>query len=250
MLYIFLPALVLFFAWLLLAPSTIIERDTQKKQQQHKELRNEGCRATSTSVALEYFLSTPLQDIALTDVPGVGEASLKVLFRQNIRTTEQLFGYFLYLGRKEHAVRAFLRDIIGLQGAQAKQVYDSMTSKAQSVCATGGRGYGSSAASRSHQPSSSLSTSVAKDVFMSTPLEDISIDQVPGVGSATLPRLTEGNIFSGEALFGYFLYLGRDEGSFRQWLKDALEVHGAPAKKVYESMRDKADVVCVLGARA
>jgi len=239
---------LIFLAALLLFASMFLSRGKIEQDQHDIELLNEGSTATTSSVALKYFLSTPLQDIALKDVPGVGKESLKVLLRKDFRATEQLFGYFLYLGRREHDVRAFLRDTIGLQGAQAKQVYDSLASKARSVCATGGRGYGSSATSLLHQPSSSVSTSVAMEAFMCTPLQDISMDQVPGVGSETLPKLKKRNISSGEALFGYFLYLGRDEDSFREWLKN-MDVHGSAAKKVYESMRDKADVVCVLGAR-
>ena len=205
----------------------------------------------SISEAVEKFLSSPLQDLALEDVPGVGTKTLQALQRHKIKTAEQLFGYFLYVGRHENAVRGFLKDDMGVHGATAKRLYDSMITKANRLCVMGGRGYGSSSAGTlSHQPASTMSTSVAHEYFMSTPLQDISLDQVPGVGDKTSPKLRAARISKAEALFGYFLYVGRDEESFRDWLKaDRIGVHGATAKRLYDAMRDKADVLCVMGGR-
>ena len=55
---------------------------------------------------------------------------------------------------------------------------------------------------------------------------------------------------SPEALFGYFLYVGREEGRSREWLTDgSIDVQSAAAKKVHHAMRDTADVLCALGGR-
>lgn len=203
-----------------------------------------GQRDPSTQ-AFERFLSTPLQDIALKDVPGVGPKTLQVLDRKNVKTAQQLFGYFLYKERHEDDVRTFLKEV-GLQGSVAKRLYDSMVTKADRVVAMGGRGYGSSVV-RPHKPTSMMSTTAAHEFFMSTPLQDICLAQVPGVGEKTLPKLQEAHISSAEALFGYFLYVGRDEGRFRDWLKqESIDVHGGAAKKVHDAMKDKADVLCTL----
>ena len=43
-------------------------------------------------------------------------------------------------------------------------------------------------------------------VTRKVPLQDISLDQVPGVGDKTSPKLRAASISSAEALFGYFLY--------------------------------------------
>ena len=224
---------------------------TTKQNEKYPASNSEVGAQPSISEAVEKFLSSPLQDLALEDVPGVGPKTLQALQRNKIKKAEQLFGYFLYKERRENAVREFLKDGMGVHGATAKRLYDSMTNKANRLCVMGGRGYGSSSAGTlSHQPASTMSTSVAHEYFMSTPLQDISLDQVPGVGDKTSPKLRAASISSAEALFGYFLYVGRDEESFRDWLKaDRIGVHGATAKRLYDAMRDKADVLCVLGGR-
>jgi len=238
---LFMVFVLVFLAWLLLA-------------QRKEDALESGPTPppASTSARVDYFLSTPLQDIALADVPGVGPRTLEALARRHIRTAEQLLGHFIYKQRSEDAVRGFLRDDIGLQGAVAAKLFNSMVLKADRVCQTGGRGYGSSTAAnssvatRSHHPSSAPSTSAAHEYFLSTPLQDIPVDQVPGVGDKTLPKLHKSDIWSAEALFGYFLLVGRNEERFRQWLKDDIDVHGSAAKNMHDAMRDKADVLCVL----
>ena len=174
-------------AFLFLA-SLRFAKSTQKPIEAPSASISEAGSQSTISHAVEQFLSTPLQDIALADVPAVGPKTLRALERHNIKTAEQLFGYFLYQERHEDAVRGFLRDDMGLHGATVKRLYDSMITKADRLCEMGGRGYGSySAGTLSHQPASTMSTSVAHENFMSTPLQDISLDQVPGVGDKTSP---------------------------------------------------------------
>ena len=238
-------------AFLFLASLRFAKSTTPKPIEAPSASISEAGSQSTISHAVEQFLSTPLQDIALADVPAVGPKTLRALERHNIKTAEQLFGYFLYQERHEDAVRGFLRDDMGLHGATVKRLYDSMITKADRLCEMGGRGYGSlSAGKLTHQPSSTMSTSTAHEYFMSTPLQDIALDQVPGVGDKTLPKLRQASISSAEALFGYFLYVGRDEENFRDWLKaDSIGVRGAEAKKVHDAMRDKADLLCALGGR-
>ena len=86
--------------------------------------------------------------------------------------------------------------------------------------------------------------------FLSKPLQDLDIVHMPGVGTATLKKMEDAKhkrkIETVEQLFGYFLYSGDD---FEDWLCDTCGVKPHIAKKIVESMKQKADKVCVAGGR-
>merc|ERR1719409_1679391 len=86
--------------------------------------------------------------------------------------------------------------------------------------------------------------------FLSKPLQDLDIVHMPGVGTATLKKMEDAKhkrkIETVEQLFGYFLYSGDD---FEDWLCDTCGVKPHIAKKIVQSMKQKADKVCVAGGR-
>ena len=68
---------------------------------------------------------------------------------------------------------------------------------------------------------------------------------MPGVGPETAKLLKKNKeITNGEQLFGFFLYLGRDEERFKKWLKDECEVRVQEANRIYEALAKTANVLC------
>jgi len=196
---------------------------------------------TTTSVKMELFMWTPLQDIGIQDVPGVGPATLARLAKHDyvsIKTGEQLFGLFLYKGRGEE-FRTWLKDDCEVQGSVAKQLHEACLDKANKVCSTElGGGGGVAARGR---------TETTTQVWNRTPIQDVEIRDVPGVGEKTAPLLARNkNITTGEQLFGFFLYLGRDEDRFRSWLKNECEVQGSAAARICNALAERAREICAL----
>ena len=64
--------------------------------------------ATTTTKKQNTFLSTPLQDCTLHDIPGVGDVSHARLVGAGVETAEQLMGHFLIGKRDPHAMTHWL----------------------------------------------------------------------------------------------------------------------------------------------
>ena len=84
------------------------------------------------------------------------------------------------------------------------------------------------------------------DDFMSRPLQDCDIKNVPGVGEVVLGKLKDANIDTAEKLVGHFLLLGRDADKMTQWLKDVCEVRSQEAVKVSEALEKNAAKIVTL----
>ena len=85
-------------------------------------------------------------------------------------------------------------------------------------------------------------------VYNNKAIQDVAILEVPGVGPVTAELLkTRKQITNGEQLFGFFLYVGRDEERFKSWLKDECKVRGQEANRIYEALANTADVICAFG---
>jgi hypothetical protein len=83
----------------------------------------------TTTHKLNAFLSRPLRDCALCDVPGVGAVALSKLAAapERIGTAEQLLGYFMTNGQ-ENTMR-WMRIDCGIRTQEAKRITDALASK-------------------------------------------------------------------------------------------------------------------------
>jgi len=66
----------------------------------------------------------------LSDVPGVGEVSLKKLNEANIDTAEKLVGQFLTLGRDTDKMASWLEDVCEIRSVESKKVAEALGEKA------------------------------------------------------------------------------------------------------------------------
>lgn len=64
--------------------------------------------ATTTTKKHNTFMSTPLQDCALSDIPGVGDVARARLIAAGVETPEQLVGHFLVGKRDTRAMTHWL----------------------------------------------------------------------------------------------------------------------------------------------
>ena len=211
------------------------------------------------------FKDTPLQDIAIDDVPGVGKATKQRLEDHDyisITTGEQLFGIFLYKtrpGATSNAPRTgrcdefktWLTNDCSVQGKVADVMLEACMQKAEKVCIhAAGREYGGVSGSGSGSQSTT-------QIYNNKPIQDVAIQEVPGVGPETAKLLRKNKeITNGEHLFGFFLYLSRGKGGaqraaheerFKKWLKDECEVRVQEANKIYKALAKTADFLCTLG---
>mmetsp|Transcript_16984 Transcript_16984/g.37954 ORF Transcript_16984/g.37954 Transcript_16984/m.37954 type:complete len:93 (-) Transcript_16984:70-348(-) len=84
-------------------------------------------------------------------------------------------------------------------------------------------------------------TTMKAQNFQATPLIDVKLKEVPGVGPKLLEKLEEANIDTAEKLMGHFLVMGRDTDRFKTWLEDVCEIRGQDGAKVVEPLAEKAD---------
>ncbi len=92
-----------------------------------------------------------------------------------------------------------------------------------------------------------MTTSKKQADFLSTPLEAVrSLLQVPGVGAATLERLTRAGVTTPQQLVGQFMVLNRDRASMAAWLKGSCGVRQREAGTITEALLDKTQRIGVL----
>jgi len=89
-------------------------------------------------------------------------------------------------------------------------------------------------------------TTLKMNNFLSRPLRDATLSDVPGVGPATLAKLKAANIETATQLVGHFLLTGSDTAVTSRWLKDACEVRETEAVKVAEALHTKAGRITAL----
>ena len=99
-------------------------------------------------------------------------------------------------------------------------------------------------ASRTTDQSRESCRHTTTQVYIKKAIQDVAIQEVPGVGPETAKLLKNKEITNGEQLFGFFLYLGRDEERFKKWLKDECEVRVQEANRIYEALARTANVLC------
>lgn len=89
---------------------------------------------TNTSKKHNTFLSTPLQDCSLSDVPGVGDVARAKLIEAGVCTPEQLMGHFL-ISKRDHAAMTQLLIGSGIRTQEATKIASALESKGAATVA-------------------------------------------------------------------------------------------------------------------
>ena len=89
--------------------------------------------ATTTTQKAKNFQGTPLKELELKDVPGVGEVSLGKLQDANIDTSIGLMGQFFLFKMKEQAMIDWLKDTCGIEEQFAKKTVEALAEKAKKL---------------------------------------------------------------------------------------------------------------------
>ena len=89
---------------------------------------------TNTSKKQNTFLSTPLQDCSLSDVPGVGEVARAKLIEAGVATPEQLMGHFL-IAKRNHGIMTQWLMASGIRTQEAVKIASALDCKAAATVA-------------------------------------------------------------------------------------------------------------------
>ena len=77
--------------------------------------------------------------------------------------------------------------------------------------------------------------------FLSTPLNSVTLlSQIPGVGGATLDKLTKAGVTAPSQLIGHFLLLNKDPQAMRQWLQATCTVRQRESAMIADALAAKA----------
>ena len=90
--------------------------------------------ATTTTKKQASFLSTPLQDTALHDVPGIGSVSHTHLTNAGVGTSQQLMGHFLIMNRDVDAMARWLQ-AAGVRAQEVGKIVDALERKGRATVA-------------------------------------------------------------------------------------------------------------------
>ena len=88
---------------------------------------------TTTTKKFNTFISTPLQDIALPDIPGVGPVAHARLVAAGVVSSEQLMGHFLLANRGEDEMRKWLVEEVGVRAQEAGKIVAALAQKGRVV---------------------------------------------------------------------------------------------------------------------
>ena len=85
------------------------------------------------------------------------------------------------------------------------------------------------------------------NTFLSRPLQDCALGDIPGVGKSTLPKLQGSGMDTPEKLMGLFLLSSRDPVKLKEWLIHTCGIRAQEAGKITEAFDTKsrgAMIVC------
>ena len=84
---------------------------------------------------------------------------------------------------------------------------------------------------------STKSTTKKKCTFLETPMSAVtSLMQVPGVGTATLEKLTKAGIQSPSQLMGYFMMINKDPDAMSTWLQSTCAIRQRESAVIAEAL--------------
>uniref|UniRef100_A0A8C5B0A0 Nuclear receptor domain-containing protein n=1 Tax=Gadus morhua TaxID=8049 RepID=A0A8C5B0A0_GADMO len=82
------------------------------------------------------------------------------------------------------------------------------------------------------------STTQKHRFFVSEPMGEKKVTALAGIGDALGKRLEDKGFDKAEKVLGHFLMLGKDEGRFKCWLKDACGANSRQQDHCYRCLRD------------
>ena len=77
--------------------------------------------------------------------------------------------------------------------------------------------------------------------FISRPLQDCSLNDVPGVGAASRAKLIDARLDTPEKLMGMFLISSRDPQQMKHWLISSCLLRAQEAGKISEALHRKSE---------
>ena len=87
----------------------------------------------------------------------------------------------------------------------------------------------------------STTTTKKFNTFISRPLQDSSIRDIPGVGTCSLTKLLEMNIDSPEKLMGMYLMSNRDRQKMKNWIISSCSIRAQEAEKITNAIEKKSE---------
>ena len=98
-----------------------------------------------------------------------------------------------------------------------------------------------------YSPATTTTTTTKKQTtFLSTPLQDSTLHDVPGVGPVSHAQLTEAGVRSAQQLVGQFLVMDCDREAMAQWLADGVGVRAQEVGKIVNAVEKKAKAVVTM----
>ncbi len=87
---------------------------------------------TTTTKKFNSFISRPLQDCSLNDVPGVGATSRTKLIDARLDTPEKLMGMFFMSSRDPHQMKHWLISSCSIRAQEAGKISEALHRKSES----------------------------------------------------------------------------------------------------------------------
>ena len=79
------------------------------------------------------FISRPLQDCSLSDIPGIGMSTLAKLLEADIDTPEKLMGVYFISSRNSQKMKEWLVSVCSLRAQEAGKISEALDRKSQSA---------------------------------------------------------------------------------------------------------------------
>ena len=90
-------------------------------------------------------------------------------------------------------------------------------------------------------------TTKKRSTFLSTPLNAVtSLTQIPGIGTATLEKLTKAGITTPSQLLGQFMLLNKNPEAMSNWLRSACNIRAREGAAMSEALFAKTNRMEVL----
>ena len=81
--------------------------------------------------------------------------------------------------------------------------------------------------------------------FISRPLQDCTINDVPGVGKSVASKLLAANIETPDKLLGMYFVCDRDPEKMKRWLMTACDIRAQEAGKISKALERKSQAAMI-----
>uniref|UniRef100_A0A0N5BI71 Barrier to autointegration factor n=1 Tax=Strongyloides papillosus TaxID=174720 RepID=A0A0N5BI71_STREA len=76
--------------------------------------------------------------------------------------------------------------------------------------------------------------------FTERPMGDKKVKAIPGVGNVLSKKFRDGGIVKAFQLYGMYLFMGKDDNEFKEWLKSQFHVDAVNIDQITESISEYA----------